>query len=120
MAARVFPDVMQIEKATVAAGAGGGQIKTGTTIEWPDVPCSYAPMSRNDRRYIVGDQSTPGEQYLMTFPVYTPDEERIEFDSKIHRLRVDERGDEPEKVFRVISLRDNSGVVFETVCVRES
>ena len=121
IALKAFPDVMQIEKATVAAGSGGGQIKSGTTVDWADVPCSYEPISRNDRRYVVGEQLTPSEQYVMTFPVYMADETtRINFDSKIHRFRVDERNGEPEKVFRVVGLRDFSGVVFETVCVIEN
>jgi hypothetical protein len=45
---------------------------------------------------------------------------RINLDPKAHRLVVAARGNEPAKTFRIISIGDDQGVVFEVICEREN
>lgn len=117
----VFPDLMNIEQDVVTAGPGGGEIKGTPKKVYTDVPCTYEPSNTSNRKVAVGEQPVSIQEYIVTFPTHDPStENRIVINESRHRLRVLERGNEPEKLFRISSIRDQSGVVFEAVCVREN
>jgi hypothetical protein len=110
-------DTMTIKSESAATiGTGGERIKGTATDAYTSVPVSYEPASAGKR--IVGDKATSSVQYVLTFPTHASGS-RINIDPKIHRLIVASRGNEPAKTFRILGIRDVSGVVFEAVCERE-
>lgn len=119
VAAAVFPDLMNITGETRSAGTGGGQIKSAVTESYWDVPVTYEPM-QIENRLTSADKLLSTQQYMVTFPTHEPSGVRIDIDPKQHKLVVLERGNEPEKTFRIVSIRDQSGVVFEAICTKEN
>lgn len=117
--AAVFPDLMNITGETTVAGTGGGVVKSAAEPLWEDVPVAYEPM-QTENRLTSGDKLLSVQQYMVTFPTHTADAIRIDIDPKAHKLVVLERGNEPEKIFRIVALREQSGVVFEAVCNKEN
>jgi hypothetical protein len=103
-----FPDTMRITGETTAAGTGGGRVKSAALEVYDDVPVTYE-----------ADKLISLQQYKLTFPTHYLGF-RLEIDVKQHKFIVNERGNEPEKVFKVIALRDISGVVFEAICDKEN
>jgi hypothetical protein len=118
IASAAFPDTMDIMAETITIGAGGGRVKGASTAAYSEVPCTYSPMQVETRR-TTGDKMVSVQQYLVKFPTHH-DGERIDIDPAKHSLKVLERGNEPEKTFRVTSVRDKSGVIFEAICQREN
>jgi hypothetical protein len=113
-----FPDTMRITGETTAAGTGGGRVKSAALEVYDDVPVTYEPMEI-ERRLSSADKLISLQQYKLTFPTHYLGF-RLEIDVKQHKFIVNERGNEPEKVFKVIALRDISGVVFEAICDKEN
>lgn len=109
-------DTMSIWTQTAASDSGGGRVRTDVELH-NNVPVTYRASS-GDRR-IVGDRITTEQQYVLTFPTHDGDGERINIDPTLHRLILDCRDHEPEKTFRVISVSDRGGVVFDAVCIVE-
>lgn len=109
---------MNVVEETYTQDSGGGQIAT-TDTAYEEVPVTYEPLRNERQRFRAGDQLTSVSEYLLTFPTHHQGE-RINIDPKKHRLKVLERGNEPEKTFRIISVRDQSGVVFEAIADIES
>ncbi len=122
VAAKVFPDTMTIKSESASTiGTGGGRIK-GTVSDYKtSVPCAYEPITARRDRPMAGDKLVTTQRYMVTLPTHQAGS-RINLDPKIHRFIVNARtspGTEPAKTFRIISVGDQSGVVFETVCERE-
>lgn len=100
-------------------GTGGGRIKGTASNAYTQVPVSYEPVKNTKgARVEAGTKSVSNQQYILTLPTHH-NGSRINLDPKIHRLVVDARGNEPAKTFRIISVGDVKGVVFEVVCQRE-
>lgn len=117
IAARAFPDTMTIYEDVMTTGTGGGQIKSSLPA-WEEVPVAYEPAQSLERRVTSGEKNTSVQRYRLTFPTHWPEAERISLDPAKHRFVTDVRGNEPQKTFRLISLRDDMGVCFEAVCER--
>jgi len=111
-------DTMTIKAESAASqGSGGGRIKGTATDYKTSVPVSYEPTQRGGR-INAGDKPVSSQQYTLTMPTHHGGS-RIDLDPKIHRFVVNTRGNEPAKTFRIISVGDVSGVVFEVICERE-
>lgn len=113
-------ETMEIMRREVTAGPGGGRVKGTDTKDYWDVPVSVEPYDRLGTRYVQGEKPISIQRYLLTFPTHTLDGKRIDVDVKAHRLKVIARGNEPEKWYRVETVRDQSGVVFEAICQKEN
>ena len=112
-------ETMDIEGRNVTAGTGGGRIKGSTTRDYREIPVSVEPYRARGFKTIAGDKPLSVQEYLLTFATHI-DGERIEIDSKKDRLKVLARGNEPDKYYRIVSIKDTSGVIFEAVCEREN
>lgn len=120
--AAAFPDTMTIKSESASTiGTGGERIKGTTTDAYTAVPVAYEP-TQIEKRVSAGDRPISSLQYTLTLPTHYTDEgtvKRINLDPKLHRLIVNARGNEPAKTFRILAIRDISGVVFEAVCEKE-
>ncbi len=113
-------DTMTIKAETASSvDSGGGRVKGTASDAYTSVPVSYEPAQKSSSRVTVGDKSISTQQYILTMPTHQSGS-RINLDPKSHRLIVNARGNEPAKTFRIISIGDVSGVVFEVVCEREN
>lgn len=119
VAAAVFPDTMNIYSETQTQGTGGGFIKSAALEAYEEVPVAYEPM-QIENRLSSADKLLSVQQYMLTFPTHDRFAVRIDLDPKVHRLVVLERGNEPEKTFRIVAIREQSGVVFEVICTKEN
>lgn len=116
-----LPDTCTITAETTSAGTGGGRIKTGTSNAYSSIPCAYEPLG--GARFDSADKLVSTNAYKVTLPTHysnsgTPT--RINLDPKTHKIVVGARGNEPAKTFRIISIADDLGVVFEVVCQKEN
>ncbi len=120
IASKVFPDTMTIKaEGNATTGTGGGRIKGTATDYLTGVPVAYEATGSNDKsQMLAGDKAISTQQYILTFATHKSGS-RINLDPKVHRLVVDARGNEPAKAFRIITIKDSMGVVFEAVCERE-
>ncbi len=119
VASAVFPDTMTVYGETTSAGTGGGRIKSAASEVYSDVPVTYEPM-QIENRLSSADKLLSVQQYVLTFPTHDATQFRYDIDPKAHKLVVDERGNEPAKTFRIVALREQSGVVFEAICTKEN
>ena len=103
------------------AQAEDGALTDGAeeTTDHAAIPVNVSPAGKGDRIQ-TGDQISSINQYILTFEVNTPAGARINLDPKKHFLRVRARDPEPVKEFRIISVGDATGVVFQVVCSREN
>lgn len=123
IAVDVMPDVMNILGETRTQGPGGGQIKAASPIVYEYIPVLYEPRDP-DRKAVNAEQMVSSNEYRLMFPVYGGGDKgdlfRIDIDPKNHRLQVMARGNEPEKIFRITSVRDLYGVYWEANCEKEN
>jgi hypothetical protein len=120
VAAKVFPDTMNVVAPTVSTDSGGTQKKTGSTNAYTSVPVTYEQIGRTPQKVEAGGKTISTVLYKLTFPTHTSAGARINIDPKAHRLQVAARGNEPAKTFRLIAAPDVAGVVFEAVCMKEN
>ena len=118
IAAKVFPDTMNILRDTNASDGGGGQIVTQTTVNLDPIPCSYKPQVKVGFKGEHGDRLMSITLYVVTLPSNQVGAliDILPFD----RINVLERGNQPAKMFRVVSLKNNAGVSTEAVCELEN
>lgn len=119
IAVDVFPDLMMIREEAPTTDSGGRRVRGAVTDAYEDVPVTYEPMTFSVSRQTIGDRQVSTQQYLVTFPTHHQNE-RIDINPAVHRLTVYARGNEPEKTFRIVNVRDYSGVVFEVVAEKEN
>lgn len=118
IASKVFPDSMYVMRDSLTSDGAGGQINAGQE-EAPNgdlIPCTYEPIGGN--KSVVGDKITSKMQYAITFPTN-------QFDYLLEitandRVKVVARGNQLDKIFKVISIANESGVVNEAICELES
>lgn len=114
-----FPDTMTILGESATQGSGGGIIKGGTSNFATGVPCIYEP-DRIGSRFDDAGQLVSQQPYTVTFPMYWPAGTRLVLSPKTHTLVVAARGEEPEKVFEIVAVRDVVGVLYEATCTKEN
>lgn len=117
--AKGYADLMNITGESTTQGAGGGQIKSASPVIYANVPVIYQPVNSNSRNTAATDRAVSLNGYVLTFPTHHANA-RINIDPKTHRLTVIERGNESAKTFRIISLKDFQGVIFEAICEKEN
>lgn len=117
--AAVFPDTMTVYGETTLSDSGGGRVKSAVEEVYIEVPCTYEAM-QTENRLNSADKLLSIQQYMMTFPTHNGNQIRYDIDPKVHRFVVDARGNEPEQTFRIVALRNVSGVIFEAVCTKEN
>lgn len=117
IAAKVFPDTMVVlQDSTTSDGAGGQIYATATEGENGDpIPCTYEP--RGGVKSTIDDKTVSKTQYVIVFPTN-------QFDYLLDittgdRLKVLARGNQPDKIFKVINIANDSGVVNEATCELE-
>lgn len=111
-------DLMDITSETNNSDSGGGYVKASTASAYSNVPVAYEPQ-QIETRAAQGGKQLSALEYILTFPTYTAAGARINV-TPSHRLKVLARGSEPIKTFRIIGLKDLSGVYWEAVCTKEN
>jgi len=117
IAAKVFPDSMYVMRDVLTSDGGGGQINAGQddVANGDLIPCTYSPLG--GVKVTQGDRITSKMQYAFTFPTnqftYLLDVTTND------RLKVMARGNQPDKIFKVIVIGNESGVINEAVCELE-
>ena len=112
-------DLMNIVALALTKDTGGRYKKTASSNAYSNVPVTIEPIQRLAEKKISADQTVSVVRYKLTFPTHQ-NGVRINIDPKAHRLNVIARGNEPAKVFRVIGVKEQSGVVFEAECEKEN
>lgn len=115
-------DLMDVRGETVTAGTGGGRIKSAAPTIYSNVPVVFAP---NTKGYKInqGEILQSNQDYILKFPTHSPAGVRYAIDPRVHRLVVKARtapADEPAKTFRILSIKDLQGNMYEAECVREN
>jgi len=116
-------DLMTVEGETTTVGSGGGRIKSARTIVYSNIPVIFQPTQGGGVRVAEGDQPISTTSYYLRFPSHATDGSRYNIDPKQHRLIVTARtgsGDEPQKTFRILAIRDLQGNLFEAHCIKEN
>lgn len=114
-------DVMDVIGQTTTAGTGGGRIKSASENVYCNVPVIFEAVGYNDK-VMRGERLTSDQEYSVKFPTHNENGTRYAIDPVKHRLKVRSRsfpGDEPAKVFRVISIKDMQGNLYEAIVRRE-
>jgi hypothetical protein len=113
-------DLMDVVGQVTTAGTGGGRIKTKTETVYCGIPVIFD--AGGGSKAVQRDQLTSETGYMVKFPSHNENGTRYAINPETHRLRVKSRtfpGDEPAKVFRIISLKDMQGNLYEAMVIRE-
>jgi hypothetical protein len=110
-------DTMTVYGESLTSDSGGGFRKTQTTV-YSSVPVTYKPNTNNARN-VQGERQLSVNEYIVTFPTNSSAGSRYTV-TPSHRLVVAARGNEPAKTFRIISIADKGGMVYEAICVKEN
>lgn len=119
--ARVLPDTLTVKGQTLVSDSGGGYYVSATADVYTSVPCTYEPLG--GQRFDSAGKLLSSTAYRVTMPTHYDDggvATRINLDPTTHRLLVASRGNEPAKTFRIVSINDDSGAVFEVACEKEN
>ncbi len=114
-------DLMDVKGTVTAQGTGGGRIKAEAETVYCNVPVIFE-AKESGRRMPQGDRMTSVQEYILKFPSHNAAGSRYAIDPTKHRLVVKARrvdGDEPQKVFRILSIKDLQGNLYEAVVMRE-
>lgn len=119
IAGKVFPDTMLIERDVISSDGAGGQIRTRGKDETDEpIPCTYKPREQIGYKTERGDRVVSVAEYVVTFATHYLGQP---VDIKpSYRLRVQERGGNPELLFRIVDLKRFSGVKWDAVCQLEN
>ncbi len=97
----------------------GDQITTGSGgFTYSDIPVAY--KAGTGTKILEGEKTVSAVTYLLTFPTHSAAGLRYDIDPISHRLVVSSRGSEPSKTFRILSVADRNGVVYDALCVKEN
>lgn len=110
-------DSCTIKAEALTVGTGGDRV-TGSTDAYTSVPCSYEPLK--GARIGSGDKLLSINAYTVTIPTHTAAGTRINLDPSAHKIVTNARGNEPAKTFRIVSVGDESGVVYSVIAEREN
>ena len=112
----VFPDACFITRATETKDSGGATKTTWADVNTDAIPCSYEP--RTVRKQEIGGAWVSVGGYVLTIPT-NQDSTLIDLRAS-DRIRVIARGNQPEKLFKVIGIKNDSGVINEVDCEIEN
>jgi hypothetical protein len=121
LADRMFSDLLTITAETPVSDGGGGFSSSATTNAYTNIPCAYEPLSGS--RFDTNGKLLSVNAYRVTIPTHYDNAgtmTRINLNPATHRLVVASRGNEPAKVFRIVSVGDEMGIVFEVTCEKEN
>ena len=113
----VMPDTMDVLAETATSDGAGGQRRT-ETVTYSNVPCSYERKELK-RRDVQGGKTISIQEFIVEFPTHKTDGTRYSI-SPQNRLKVLARGNEPVKIFRIISMSDDGGITFQAICTKEN
>jgi hypothetical protein len=116
-----MPDTLKILRATQVSDGGGGTSTTWAPAGWDtfaEIPCSYEPVTIEFKTVIAG-KIVSVQEYTVTFPTHDDMQNRIDVKTS-DRLEVQARGNEPVKMFKIKSLKNYSGVVWEATAELEN
>ena len=116
-----LPDTMTIKAVNQVTDGAGGYTQGTPTDAYTAIPCAYEP--KGGARFNSADQLMSVNLYTVTLPTHYNNAgtmTRINLNPTIHRFVVNVRGNEPTKTFRIISVADDLGAIFEATCEREN
>lgn len=111
-------ETLSIIGQTETVDTGGAIKKTAETTVYSDIFCSVEPYQRG-RKFTHADKLLSSQGYVLTFPTHT-NNSRINLNIKNHYLRISARGNEPAKNYKMISIQEQNGVVYEVLCQKEN
>lgn len=115
--AAAFPDLLTVITESHTLDSGGATIRS-TASTYTSIPCAYEPQG--GMMVEQGGKSLSTQTYVLTMPTHSGAGVRFTIDPSRQRFEVQARGNEPAKTFRVTSVKDDMGVVFELICEREN
>lgn len=121
IASEVFPDTCTIQALNPTSDGAGGYTQGTPTNAYTSIPCAYEPLS--GARFDTNGKLLSINAYKVTLPTHYNNagtQTRINLDPTVHRIVTATRGNEPAKTFRIVSIADDMGVVFEVLCDREN
>ena len=121
VASAVFPDTLSITAETPVSDGGGGFSSSTTATDYSSIPCAYEPLSGT--RADANGKLLSTEAFTVTIPTHynlAGTMTRINLNPTTHKLVVASRGNEPAKTFRIVSIADEMGVVFEVLAEKEN
>src|SRR5687767_9452617 len=101
--AKGLGELIDITGETTTKDAYGANVKT-TTTPYTNVPIPPLEKNKEGRRVVVGDKSIAYGNYKLTIPKYH-EGERVDL-TAAQKIKVLERGLEPEKIFSIIDIFD--------------
>lgn len=118
IAAKVFPDTMDVMAAAPTSDNAGGTVKGTPAAVYASVPVAveHAPKISDDRTDKAGKLYSISH-YWLTFPTHQGGS-RINLDAT-HRLKVLARGNEPARTFRIVRIGNEQGVNYSALCIEE-
>jgi hypothetical protein len=119
--AKVLPDLCTIQALNPVSDGAGGFTQGTPTNAYTSVPCAYEPLS--GARFDNNGKLLSINAYKVTLPTHYNNagtQTRINLDPTVHRIVTATRGNEPAKTFRIVSIADDAGVVFEVLTEREN
>lgn len=118
---KVLPDLCTIQALNPTSDGAGGYTQGTPTTAYPSIPCAYEPLS--GARFDTNGKLLSINAYRVTLPTHYNNagtQTRIQLDPTVHRIVTATRGNEPAKTFRIVSIADDMGVVFEVLTEREN
>lgn len=117
----VARDLMNIIGENVVAGPAGGRIKTASPIVYRNVPVECVPVLKHEGHDTINAKMLSQARYTLSFAMHF-NNRRIVIDPTSHRFQVlaNKLSGEPERIFRLVSVREMSGVNFEVECTKEN
>lgn len=112
-------DSMTIIRSETTSDGAGGQIKTASkdTYDQP-IPVLIDTTRKDGYKTLQGEQLNAFAPYLLKFPVTHLSGEAVSI-LQSDRLKVLERGSIPERIFRIIAVK-NMGANHEAYCETEN
>ena len=119
--AAVMPDTCTITANNPVTDGAGGFTQSTPTNAYTGIPCAYEPAS--GARIDANGKLLSVNAYKVTLPTHYKLADvptRINLNPTVHRIVTAARGNEPVKTFRIVSIADDMGVVFEVLAEREN
>lgn len=117
VAAIVFPDTCFISRATETKDTGGALKATWVNVNGTAIPCVYEPKSSNFKNEIGGKIIALAD-YAVTLP---SNQSQTLVDIRTDdRIVVIARGNQLAKTFKILGIKNDSGVVLEAACKLEN
>jgi hypothetical protein len=117
VAATVFPYTMDILTQGSSQDAGGDILETAAEVTYEGVPV-VLKLQGNVTGREPFDPITVNNRYMMTFPVKWNDE-RITINQETDLLRVNSRGLEPQRTFKIEVPRNPDGVFYKVIGIEQ-